>query len=98
MALRNVLQVNHRELVLSRRRKARYGFLLLPATLQDLIIDSMDRGQMTLIEAQDFITDKGFRLSRQAISTYYQVVRNGRAELLRGAHPTHSGRNKRHSV
>lgn len=85
MPRENVLAINHRDLILSSRRKARFYFLRLPHDLQDRIIDGMDLGEMTLSMAQTLALEAGLRLSFQAIASYYRAVRQRRAQLLREA-------------
>jgi len=82
MSTVGVLNINHRELVLSARRKARFAFLRMPHDLQDRIITGMDSGAITLHQGSQFALQNGFRLSYEAISRYYIAVRERRADLL----------------
>ncbi|MGA2027476.1 MAG: hypothetical protein ABSH17_10485 [Syntrophobacteraceae bacterium] len=82
MSIDGVLATNHRELILSSSKKRRFGFFMLPHDLQDLIINGMDAGTMTLAGASALVRHKGFRLSPQAISVYYRAVRMCRNDLL----------------
>jgi len=70
--------MNHRELVLSSRKKPRFHFLQLPEQLQDEIIDGLDRQTMTLEAARDYLADRGYTLSHEAIAAYYRAVRRER--------------------
>jgi hypothetical protein len=47
--------MNHRDLVLSARKKARFAFLELPEDLQDEIIDGFDGKTLTLQGAADLV-------------------------------------------
>lgn len=67
--------MNHRELVLSAQRKAKFEFLGLPEDLQDEIIESLDRRSLTLREASALVKRRGYSLSYVAISSYYRAVR-----------------------
>ncbi len=70
---------NHRDLILSRTgRKCKSAFLELPPELQDEVIDGLDRGELTLVEASDLIASHGSSLSYEAISNYYKLVRRER--------------------
>ena len=67
--------MNHRELIQSAGKKARFGFLTLPEDLQDEIIDAFDGGTLTLQEASILVKSRGHSLSHEAISGYYRAVR-----------------------
>ena len=70
--------MNHRELMQSRMKKARFFFMSLPPDLQDQIIDGLDQGRLTLEAASDLIAKTGVKLSIEAISDYYHAVRRER--------------------
>ncbi len=70
--------MNHRELVLSARKKARFVFLALPEDLQDELIEGLDSRKLTLYEASDLIAKSGHGLSHEAIAGYYRAVRTER--------------------
>jgi hypothetical protein len=70
--------MNHRELVLSARKKARFAFLSLPEDLQDEIIDGLDGQTMGLVEASALVKSRGHSLSHEAIAGYYRAVRTER--------------------
>jgi len=70
--------LNHRELILSGQKKARFHFLQLPEELQDEIIDGLDSGKLTLEAARDLVADRGYSLSHEAIASYYRAVRRER--------------------
>jgi len=70
--------MNHRELVLSARKKARFAFLSLPENLQDEIVDGLDGQTLTLHEASALIASRGHSLSHEAIAGYYRAVRTER--------------------
>jgi len=82
MAAKGVLKINHRELLLSSRKKRTFFFLTLPHDLQDRIIDGFDANTLTLHQAVQLVQAEGVRLSFQAISGYYAAVRQRRDELL----------------
>jgi hypothetical protein len=82
MSVDGVLKINHRELILSSAKKAKFGFLRLPHSLQDSIIEGFDGGTTTLDEASQCALQCGFKLSHTAIATYYEAVRRRRANLL----------------
>lgn len=67
--------MNHRELVLSARKKAKFHFLSLPEELQDELIDGLDGQTLTLEGARDFLRERGHVLSHEAIAGYYRAVR-----------------------
>lgn len=67
--------MNHRELLLSASRKAKFAFLSLPEDLQDEVIDSLDRRTLTLRDAAELVKVRGYSLSFVAISGYYRVLR-----------------------
>lgn len=67
--------MNHRELILSAEKKARYAFLSLPEDLQDEIIDGLDGQTLTLQDASALVKQRGYALSYVAISGYYRAVR-----------------------
>jgi hypothetical protein len=73
--------VNHRELVLSARKKARFVFLALPEDLQDQIVDGLDGQTLTLQEASKLVASRGHSLSHEAIAGYYRAVRTERRLL-----------------
>lgn len=70
--------MNHRELILSARKKAKFAFLGLPEELQDEIIGGLDNQALTLRAASALIKSRGFDLSHEAISGYYWAVRRER--------------------
>jgi len=70
--------MNHRELVLSAAKKARFHFLQLPEGLQDEIVDGLDGQTLTLQAAAQLVRDRGYRLSHEAIASYYRSVRRER--------------------
>lgn len=70
--------MNHRELVLSARKKAKFHFLQLPEELQDEIIDKLDAQELTLEAARDRLAGIGHSLSHEAIAGYYRAVRRER--------------------
>jgi len=82
MSADGVLKINHRELILSSPKKARFGFLSIPCDLQDQIIDGMDTNAMSCAQASGLIEQRGFKLSHEAISDYYKAVRLCRLDLL----------------
>lgn len=67
--------MNHRELILSARKKARFAFLSLPEALQDEIIDGLDGQTLTLMEASALVKERGHSLSHEAIAGYYRALR-----------------------
>lgn len=67
--------MNHRELILSSRRRRKFHFLRLPEDLQDEIIDGLDRSKLTVETASDLIAERGDKLSHEAINGYYRAVR-----------------------
>ncbi len=70
--------MNHRELVLSARKKARFHFLRIPESLQDAIVTGLDTQTLTLHQAAVMTKERGFGISHEAISDYYQAVRRER--------------------
>jgi hypothetical protein len=70
--------VNHRELVLSARKKAKFHFLQLPEDLQDEVIAKLDSQELTLEAARDYLAGLGHSLSHEAIASYYRAVRRER--------------------
>jgi hypothetical protein len=70
--------MNHRELVLSGRKKARFAFLGLPEDLQDEVIDGLDGQTLGLVEASALVKSRGHSLSHEAIAGYYRAVRTER--------------------
>jgi hypothetical protein len=70
--------MNHRELVLSARKKAKHAFLSLPEELQDEIVDGLDAQALTLEAARDMVRSRGYSLSHEAIAGYYRAVRRER--------------------
>jgi hypothetical protein len=70
--------MNHRELVLSARKKAKFGFLGLPEDVQDEVIEGLDGQTLTLEGARDFLGERGYVLSHEAIAAYYRAVRRER--------------------
>ncbi|MEM5789123.1 MAG: hypothetical protein AAGU11_17555 [Syntrophobacteraceae bacterium] len=70
--------MNHRELVLSAEKKARFEFLRLPEEIQDAVIDGLDGQSLTLKKASALLKSKGFSLSHEAIASYYRAVRRER--------------------
>lgn len=67
--------MNHRELILSARKKARFAFLSLPEGLQDEIVEGLDGRTITLEEASALVKSRGESLSHEAIAGYYRAVR-----------------------
>jgi len=67
--------MNHRELMLSARKKARFGFLGLPEELQDEVIDGLDGQTLGLVEASALVKARGHSLSHEAIAGYYRALR-----------------------
>ncbi|MGO9018755.1 MAG: hypothetical protein ACLQVJ_10450 [Syntrophobacteraceae bacterium] len=82
MSIDGVLAINHREFVLSSQKKMKSHFLRLPHELQDQIIQGLDINMLTLHQASALALEYGFKLSYEAISSYYRFVRRRRAELL----------------
>jgi len=70
--------MNHRELVLSARKKAKFYFLQLPEELQDEVVDKLDGQELTLEAARDYLKECGHSLSHEAIAAYYRAVRRER--------------------
>ena len=70
--------MNHRELVLSARKKARFAFLSLPEDLQDEIVEGLDGQALTLEAASALVRSRGHSLSHEAIAGYYRAVRTER--------------------
>lgn len=70
--------MNHRELVLSASKKAKFRFLQLPEKLQDEIIGRLDAHELTLEAARDYLAGLGHSLSHEAIAGYYRAVRRER--------------------
>jgi hypothetical protein len=70
--------MNHRELVLSASKKAKFGFLALPEDLQDEIVDGLDAQSLTLEAARDLVRSRSHSLSHEAIAGYYRAVRRER--------------------
>lgn len=73
--------MNHRELVLSAGKKARFEFLALPESLQDEIVEGLDGRTLTLEGAAALVKSSGYRLSHVAIGGYYRAVRRERRLL-----------------
>ena len=73
--------MNHRELVLSARKKARFAFLTLPEDLQDEVVDGLDGQKLTLEAASALVKSRGHSLSHEAIAGYYRAVRTERRLL-----------------
>jgi hypothetical protein len=73
--------MNHREPVLSARKKARFAFLGLPEDLQDEIVEGLDGRTLTLLEASALVKSRGHSLSHEAIAGYYRAVRTERRLL-----------------
>lgn len=73
--------MNHRDLILSARKKARFAFLSLPEDLQDEIIDGLDGQSLTLEAASALVKARGHSLSYVAISGYYRALRMERRLL-----------------
>jgi len=67
--------MNHRDLVLSARKKARFAFLALPEDLQDEVVDGLDGQTLTLEGASALIKSRGHSLSHEAVAGYYRAVR-----------------------
>ena len=70
--------MNHRELILSADKKARFHFLRLPEDLQDEIVDGLDSGALTLEAASALCKQRNCPLSHEAIAGYYRAVRHER--------------------
>lgn len=70
--------MNHRELVLSANKKAKFHFLQLPEELQDEVIGKLDGQELTLEAARDYLAGAGHTLSHEAIAGYYRAVRRER--------------------
>jgi hypothetical protein len=70
--------MNHRELVLSARKKAKFLFLSLPEELQDEVIDGLDSQKLTIEAARDLVRGRGHTIGHDAISGYYRAVRTER--------------------
>lgn len=70
--------MNHRELVLSARKKAKFDFLKLPEQIQDEIIEGLDRRTLTLEAASQRLEDEGYFLSHEGVASYYRAVRRER--------------------
>lgn len=70
--------MNHRDLVLSASKKAKFAFLALPEDLQDEIVDGLDGQTLTLEAARDLIRARGHALSHEAVAGYYRAVRRER--------------------
>jgi hypothetical protein len=70
--------MNHRELILTACKKAKFGFLKLPEELQDDIIDGLDGQTLTLEAARDLVKARGYSISHVAIAKYYRAVRTER--------------------
>lgn len=70
--------MNHRELILTACKKAKFGFLKLPEELQDDIIDGLDGQTLTLEAARDLVKARGYSISHAAIAKYYRAVRTER--------------------
>lgn len=70
--------MNHRDLVLSARKKHKFHFLKLPDELQDNLVEALDDGSLTLEGARDWLSDRGHSLSHEAIAGYYRAVRRER--------------------
>lgn len=73
--------MNHRELVLSARKKAKFLFLSLPEELQDEVIDGLDGQKLTIEAARDLIRSRGHTIGHDAVSGYYRAVRTERRLL-----------------
>ncbi|MHC1726515.1 MAG: hypothetical protein AB9866_10975 [Syntrophobacteraceae bacterium] len=73
--------MNHRELILSARKKARFAFLSLPEDLQDEVIEGLDGQTLTLEAASTLVKARGHSLSYVAISGYYRALRMERRLL-----------------
>ncbi len=70
--------MNHRDLVKTARKKAKFHFLGLPEDLQDEVIEGLDSQKLTLEAASDLISERGFSLSHEAVAGYYRAVRRER--------------------
>lgn len=73
--------MNHRELILSARRKARFAFLSLPEDLQDEIVEGLDGQSLTLEAASALVRERGHSLSHEGIAAYYRALRTERRLL-----------------
>lgn len=82
MSADRVLEINHRELILSSSKKRRFRFLRMHTDLQNQIIEGLDNRIMTLKQASHLAQQHGFEISYEAISGYYEAVRRRRDELL----------------
>ena len=67
--------MNHRELILSSRKKAKFAFLSLPEDLQDEIVEGLDSQALTLEAASALVKARGHSLSHEGIAGYYRAVR-----------------------
>lgn len=70
--------MNHRELILSARKKAKFAFLGLPEDLQDEIVEGLDRRTLTLEQASALLDARGYTLSHEGVASYYRAVRRER--------------------
>ncbi len=70
--------MNHRELILSANKKAKFGFLQLPEELQNEVMQGLDGQTLTIEEARDLIRSRGYSLGHDAVSGYYRAVRRER--------------------
>ncbi len=73
--------MNHRELLLSASKKARFAFLSLPEGLQDEIIAGLDGQTLTLQSASALVKERGHSLSHEGIAGYYRALRTERRLL-----------------
>lgn len=70
--------MNHRELMRSRARAAKFAFMALPEDLQDEVVDGLDARRLTLDAASDLLASRGYPLSHEAVASYYRAVRKER--------------------
>jgi hypothetical protein len=70
--------MNHRDLILSAKRKTKHKFLTLPEKLQDEIVKGLDERKMSLEEASALALKRGFMISYESIGRYYREVRRER--------------------
>jgi hypothetical protein len=73
--------MNHRDLMLSARRKTKSSFLALPHGLQDEIVEGLDAQTLTFREAKALAASRGHRVSLSCIHGYYAAVRRERRLL-----------------
>lgn len=67
--------MNHRDLMISARKRMRFAISTLPEDLQDAVIDGLDGQTLTLMEASALCKSRGYTLSHEAIASYYRALR-----------------------